>query len=185
MDFDRKRMFHVFAAARDARPYDELPVLRDGIDPQVHLSRNDRDQPFFLVCSHDTLITQLAGSASLDLRYSEVTCHRMEPGDIVYVPAGTPTRYLPDGDAVVLRYKPVAAGLEAVAWFCPECGVEVHRDEFDTAEQLPQDGYWRACLEFNTKEELRTCPECGHEHPPADLEGVRWPEVAEAIRAKS
>ena len=43
-----------------------------------------------------------------------------------------------------MRYKPLHAGLEAVAWFCSSCGAEVHREEFDTEDELPQDAYWRA-----------------------------------------
>ena len=182
-ELERKRMFHTFAAAADAGPYDELPVLRDGIDPQVHLSRNDRPQPFFLVCSRDTLVTQLSGSGELELRYCGVRSHPLDPGDVVYVPAGAPSRYVPDGIAVVLRYKALVPGLEGVVWFCASCESEVHRDEFDTAEEIPQAAYWRACQEFNAKVELRTCPSCGEVHPPVPVEGVRWPQIAEALRS--
>lgn len=183
MELSRKRMFHAFKAARDACSYDELPVLRPDVDVQVYLSRNDRPQPFFLICEHDTLLTQLVGDAVLELKYSPVLYHMLEPGDIVYVPGGTPTRVVPTAPSVQLRYKAADAGLEGVAWFCPGCGAEVHRDEFDTAEELPQDAYSRACREFNAKPELRACPSCGAAHPELDLTGIRWPEVADAIRA--
>lgn len=182
MAYSPKRMFLALDAAREARAYDELPMLRTDIDMQVHLSRNDRPQPFFLICGHDTLLTQLAGEATLELKYSPVLYHTLEPGDIVYVPAGTPTRVVPTTPSVQLRYKSSTPGLEGVAWFCADCGTEVHRDEFDCAEELPQDAYWRACAEFNSKAELRQCPACGAAHPPLDLSGVRWPEVAEMIR---
>jgi 3-hydroxyanthranilate 3,4-dioxygenase len=151
-------------------------------DPQLHLSKNDRPQPFHLICSHDTLLAQVSGSATLDLEYSPVRYHRLEPGDVVYVPAGTPTRIRPDETSIHVRYKPLHAGLEGVAWFCNECGHEVHRDEFDTEEELPQDAYWRACQAFNDDEELRRCPQCTKVHDLVDLDGIRWPEVAQAIR---
>ena len=183
MELQRKRMFHAFAVAKDAAPYDEMPVLRPDIDPQVHLSRNDRPQPFFLICEKDTMVVQLSGTGVLEMQYSPVRYHTLEPGDVVYVPAGTPTRSVPETESVQLRYKPLQPGLEAVAWFCPRCGTEVHRDEFDTTEELPQDAYWRACRRFNEEAELRRCPSCGHQHDPADLTGIRWPEVAEAIRS--
>ena len=82
-----------------------------------------------------------------------------------------------------IRYKPLHAGLEAVAWFCETCGHEVHRDEFDTEVELPQEAYWRACEAFNSDADLRCCCVCGAKHHEVDLAGIRWPEVAEAIRA--
>src|SRR5258706_13484576 len=139
MEFERKKMVHAFEAAKNCGPYDELPVLVEDRDPQLHLSRNDRPQPFHLICSHDTLLAQIAGRATLHLEYSPVRYHRLEVGDVAYVPAGTPTRLVPDGVSVNIRYKPLHAGLEAVAWFCDTCGHEVHRDEFDTEVELPQD----------------------------------------------
>ena len=52
----RKRAFNIFQQAREAGPYDEYPVLPAEIDPQLHLSRNDRPQPFFLICERDTVL---------------------------------------------------------------------------------------------------------------------------------
>ena len=45
------------------------------------------------------------------------------------------------------------------------CGTEIARDEWDTAERLPQEGYWHACQAFNASPEQRTCPGCGQVHP--------------------
>lgn len=185
MELTRKKMVQVFEAARERGPYDELPLLVADRDPQLHLSRNDRPQPFHLICSADTMLAQLFGHAILDLEDSPVRYHRLEPGDVVYIPAGTPTRIRPQEDSVHVRYKPGDAGLEAVAWFCSTCGNEVHRDEFDTAEEIPQDAYRRACNAFNADVELRRCQRCGDEHEPVDLSGVRWTEIADAIRAET
>ena len=99
------------------------------------------------------------------------------------MPAGTASRIRPDEPSIHVRYKALHAGLEAVAWFCSACGAEVHRDEFDTEEELPQDAYWRACNAFNADIDLRRCGSCGAVHDLADLEGIRWPEVADAIRS--
>jgi rubrerythrin len=84
---------------------------------------------------------------------------------------------------VNLRYKALHAGLEGVAWFCEECGQEIHRVEFDTDNSIPQDEYWKGCEAFNADAEHQRCPGCGAEHAPVDLSGIRWLEVAEAIRA--
>jgi hypothetical protein len=107
----------------------------------------------------------------------------LEPGDYVYVPAGTPHQIRPRTESVQLRYKARAPGLEGVAWYCPTCGAEVAREEWDTAQELPQDASWRISQAFNADAARRTCARCGTEHPPADLTGIRWPETAAAIRA--
>ena len=87
---DRKRMLNGFKAAAEAGPYDEFPVLVPEVDPQVYLSRNDRPQPFYLICEKDTLLAQMAGTGRLFMKYSPVTVEPMQPGDFVYIPAGTP-----------------------------------------------------------------------------------------------
>ena len=89
MELTRKKLVQVFDVAKECGPYDEVPVLVDGRDPQVHVSRNDRQQPFFLICSADTVLAQVSGTATLDLELSPVRYHRLETGDLVYLPAGT------------------------------------------------------------------------------------------------
>jgi 3-hydroxyanthranilate 3,4-dioxygenase len=182
MELTRKKLVQVFDAAKECGPYDEMPVLVDGRDPQVHVSRNDRPQPFFLICSADTVLAQVSGTATVDLELSPVRYHRLEPGDLVYLPAGTASRIRPDETSIHVRYKALHAGLEAVAWFCSSCGGEVHREEFDTEEELSQAAYWRACHAFNADVDLRRCGSCGTVHDVVDLEGIRWPAVADAIR---
>src|SRR5262245_51641583 len=183
MELTRKKLVSVFDAAKQCGPYDELPVLVDGRDPQVHVSRTDRPQPFWLICSADTVLAQVSGNATVDLEHSPVRYHRLEPGDLVYLPAGTASRIRPDDVSIHVRYKALHPGLEAVAWFCASCGREVHRDEFDTEEELPQDAYWRACNAFNANVDLRRCSACGAVHEVVDLSGIRWPEVAAAIKS--
>ena len=175
-------MLHAFKEARNAGPYDEFPVLLEEIDPQLHLSRNDRPQPFFLVCEHDTVLVQMSGESIVEFKEAPVLYHTTEPGDFVYIPAGTPHRIIPRTESIHLRFKARNAGMEGVAWYCPQCGEEVWREEWDTAEDLPQEGYWRACQGFNTSKAKRTCRRCGAEHPGADITGTHWPETAAAVR---
>ena len=181
---ERKRMLKVFKQAQEAGAYDEYPVLPASIDPQLHLSRNVRPQPFYLICEHDTVLSQMSGQASVEFKAASVLSHSLEPGDFVYVPAGTPHRIIPQTESVQLRYKAKQPGLEGIAWYCSACGAEVWREEWDTAEELPQEGYWRACQLFNTNDTKRVCGQCGAEHPPVDLTGIRWPEIAAAIRSE-
>jgi 3-hydroxyanthranilate 3,4-dioxygenase len=179
---DRKRMLNSFKAAAEIGAYDEFPVLVAGIDPQVYLSRNDRPQPFYLICEKDSLLVQMTGTGRLYMKYGPVLWEPMQPGDFVYVPAGTPHRYVPTSESVQTRYKAEPAGLEGVALFCDGCGGEITREEWDTAERLPQEGYWQACQAFNASPEQRTCPTCGQVHPEIDLSGMRWQEIAAQLR---
>jgi hypothetical protein len=179
----RKRQVNIFEDAREAGPYDEFPVLPPDMEPQVHLSRNDRPQPFYLICERDTVLAQVSGDAMVAFAEGPARYFTLEPGDYVYVPAGTPHQITPRSESVQLRYKAKAPGLEGVAWYCPTCGAEVAREEWDTADELPQDAYWRICQAFNADAARRACARCGTEHPPLDLTGIRWPEIAAAIRA--
>ncbi|MFI5265882.1 MAG: hypothetical protein ACHQ7M_00750 [Chloroflexota bacterium] len=133
---ERKRAFNVFAAAREAAPYDERPLLPEKFDLQLHLSRNDRTQPFFLICDHDTLLVQMSGQATVEFRGSPVGSQAAEPGTFVYVPAGMPHRVLPLTESVQIHYKARQPELEGVAWYCPNCDAEVFRQEWALSETL-------------------------------------------------
>ena len=179
----RKQRFAAFDEAAKRGPYDEYPMLPAGIDPQIHLSRNDRPQPFFLICEHDTVLINMSGQGRVEFPDGPVRYHPVVPGDFVYVPSGTPHRIIPDGECVQLRYKADHPGLEAVAWFCEECDAEVAREVFDTAQEISQDGYLRACRAFNAAAERRKCAACGHTHDEIDLAPYRWEAVAAEVRA--
>ena len=170
----RRNTFKTFEEAPKRGPYDEFPMLKSGIDPQLCLSCNDRPQPFFVICEQDTLVAQMSGRARIEFRDSAVNYFDLVPGDYVYVPGGTPSRIIPDDVSVNLRYKLEHPGLEAVAWYDAE-GHET-RVTFDTAVELPQEGYFRACTAFNQSAEMR------RGLTPIDLSPFRWKEVAAEIR---
>lgn len=170
----RRNTFKTFEEAPKRGAYDEFPMLRSGIDPQLCLSRNDRPQPFYLICEQDTLLAQMSGRARIEFRNSAANYFDMVPGDYVYVPGGTPSRILPDGTSVNLRYKAEHPGLEAVAWYDAE--ERETRVVFDTAVALPQEGYLRACTAFNSSADMR------RGLPPIDLSPYRWKELAAEIR---
>jgi hypothetical protein len=182
---DRRRMLNAFKAAAELGPYDEFPVLVPGINPQVYLSRNTCPQPFYLVCERDSLLVQQAGTARVHFKHSSVLWHDLGPGDVAYVPAGTPHRFVPTTESLVARYKAEPAGLEGVAWYCDACGNELARVEWDTAEELPQEGYLRAGQTFNADGRLRTCARCGAVHPAIDLSAFRWQALADELRSAS
>ena len=178
----RKRAFNIFQQAREAGPYDEYPVLPPEIDPQIHLSRNDRPQPFYLICEHDCVIAQMAGRATVHFKDSNVVRYVLVSGDFVYVPAGTPHRIVPETESIQVRYKARDAGWEGAAWYCDKCGAELWRSEWNTVEQLPQEGYWRSCHDFNEASSLRTCQQCGTTADIIDLSPFRWRQIASELR---
>jgi hypothetical protein len=180
---DRRRMLNAFKTAPDLGAYDEFPVLVRGINPQVYLSRNDRPQPFYLICERDSVIVMQSGMARVHYKDSSVLWHDLGPGDLAYVPAGTPHRFIPKTESLVARYKADPAGLEGVAWYCDACGRELNRVEWDTSEELCQAAYARTCASFNEDDHRRTCHACGAIHPRLDLEGLRWQAIAAELRA--
>ena len=172
-----------FSDAAGCGNYDERPILPEYVDLQLTLSRNDRPQPFHLICEHDSVLAVMAGEGTVEFKDTSVLHHRYSAGDYIYVPAGTPHRIVPESESIQYRYKLPESELEGVAWYCDECGEEVHRDVWELAKELPQEGYQRACDEFNADERLRKCTRCEVIHPRIDTQGTRWAEVASASRA--
>jgi 3-hydroxyanthranilate 3,4-dioxygenase len=179
----RRMMSQAFEHAAERGPYDDYPVLPAGIDPQLCLSRNDRIQPFYLICQKDTVLIQMSGQARIRLRQSSVNYFNAVPGDHIYIPAGTPHRIEPThGEALQYRVKAEPAGLEAVAWACEACDAELWRHTWDTAQRLSQEGWLDAVQAFNDDPQKRSCAACGHTHPPVDLTPYRWRDIAHELR---
>ncbi len=182
MPLERKKTMNVFREASDAwGSYDEFPVGPAGTDPMPHLSRNRVAQPFFSVSAGDQVLIQMAGQGTIEFREIEPSSLRLAPGDTVYIPAGVPSRIVPDGEVVQIRLKVEPPAKEAVAWYCAGCGALVHGRELDDA--VVQRGWWRAVGEFNADAALRTCAGCGGVHAPVELGDIAWPAVAAAIEA--
>jgi mannose-6-phosphate isomerase-like protein (cupin superfamily) len=178
-----KMMFMTFKEAETAGPYDEYPMLPAAVDPQLHLSRNDRPQPFYLVCEKDCVLVQMSGHARVRFASGPQRWFRAEPGDFIYVPAGTPHRIEPESPSVQYRYKARHPGLEAVAWYCEGCGGALWRHTFDTAKIVPQRAYAEACRSFNGDRARRTCAACGRVHDEVEFPEARWREIADELAA--
>src|SRR5262245_32236001 len=186
MPIERKKTLNVFRDARGAwGSYDDFPVGPRGTDPMPHLSRNRVPQPFFLVSEGDQVLVQMAGEGEILFREIEPRAMRLQPGDTVYIPAGVPSRLVPQGENVQIRLKVEPSVREAVAWYCEGCDERAHGVELPHGPQsIAQDEYWRAVNEFNRDQRSRTCGQCGCVHPPVDLGDIAWPEVAAARRAE-
>jgi 3-hydroxyanthranilate 3,4-dioxygenase len=178
-------MFLTYEEAVKSGPYDERPMLPSDIDLQIHLSRNDRAQPFFQICQHDSVLVVMSGAGRVEFKHTSVRHHTYETGDFIYVPAGTPHRIVPEVESIHYRYKLPESELEGVAWYCEGCGASLWREVWKIADELAQEGYLRACEEFNASPQHRTCESCGKVHSPIDLTPYRWREVAAVIREEA
>jgi len=181
----RKKTFQALREAAKVGAYDEMPMLPDDKQVQVHLSRNDRPQPFYLICGKDSLLSLVSGAATIEFKGTGVDHFALTPGSFVYVPAGAPHRIVPTETSVMMRYKQMHAGLEGMAWYCDDCGAEIHREVWDTATTLPQQKYAEVASRFVADAALRTCRACGSIHAAPDLEGFRWSDVARELAAES
>lgn len=173
----RRNVFDTFASAAHSGPYDEYPMLNESVDPQLHLSKNDRPQPFYLTCEKNSVLIQMSGKARVYMKDSSVNYFDMVGGDHVYVPAGTPHRIVPSETTVMYRYKMKDAGLEAISFHCDDCGELLFQETWDTAEELPQSAYLRITQTYNDDRVLRTCG-CGAVAPAVDLADYRWKDIA-------
>ena len=184
-DMARNLNVMTFASAAAAGPYDERPMLPDTLDLQLHLSKNDRRQPFFLICQHDTVLFALAGAGHVEYKDASVLRHAYEVGDHLYVPAGVPHRIAPTTVTIQYRYKLPESELEGVAWYCEQCGHELYREVWEIAAEIPQAAYLRISQGFNADASCRTCKSCGTVHPVVDLAPYRWAQIAEEIGAEA
>jgi 3-hydroxyanthranilate 3,4-dioxygenase len=180
MALERKKTLNVFKEAQAAwGSYDEYPVGPRGTDPMPHLSRSRVAQPFFVISAADQVLIHMAGRARLELRACDVTTMTLVAGDSVYIPAGVPSRLVPDGEVIDIRLKAEPPAAEAVAWYCT-CGARIVVREI---EGIVQEAWWQAVAAFNSDEKQRTCGRCGAVHAPAELGDIAWREVAAALRA--
>lgn len=179
----RKNKFNFIKEAERLESFDEFPMLRPEVDPQLHVSRNSVDQPFYLRCAKDSVIAQPTGASRVEFVDGPVRHFDTEPGDYVYVPAGYAHRVRTIRNGILLRYKARDHGGETVEWRCEGCGKTLHSRHI--AEGPVQAGYAAACAEFNGSEEKRRCKQCGAVHPAIDLSPFRWAEVAKAIEAEA
>jgi hypothetical protein len=79
----RQHMFLTYEEAAKSGRYDERPMLPADIDLQIHLSRNDRPHPFFLICQHDWVLVVMSGARQVEFKGSSVLHHIYETGDFI------------------------------------------------------------------------------------------------------
>ena len=101
----RKKTFQLWREAAKVGAYAEKPMLPADKQVQVHLSKNDRPQPFHLICGKDTLLALMSGAGKVEFKGTTVECFDMKPGSFVYVPAGAPHRIVPAEVSIMMRYK--------------------------------------------------------------------------------
>jgi hypothetical protein len=174
----RSREFNVLAVGLEARSCDEWPLVPDGVEPQVDISRNTVPEPFFHVFDHDTVIVGMAGSGRVDLHDTNVLWEPIQPGDFVYIPAGAPSRIVPDDALLTIRFTGDARARQTCAWFCEQCGVEQYRFTWDATTARPQNGFIAATGAYAQERAGVGCDRCGAAMPALDLSSFRWAELA-------
>ncbi len=181
----RKNAFNIFREAKALGSFDEFPLLRPEVDPQLHLSRNSVDQPFHVVCEKDMVIAQINGAARVVFASGAVRYFDLGPGDYVYVPAGHLHRVLTKEPGEQVRYKPREPGVEGIVWTCESCGNEIDRHSWQAnaaGSPVPCQGQWQLASErHNAEPQRRHCTACGTDNPPVDLTAFRWAAVVDAI----
>lgn len=176
----RRRMLHALDTAATVGNYAELAALPADVDPQITVSRNWVDQPFFIAFEEDTVLAQMSGRSTVHLRQSNVLHYPLGQGDHVYMPAGTPHRIAPDGEGVLIRYVTNEPAARAAIFTCSRCANEIYRLEWQ--QELVDDAvaiYAEICRRFNDDLSHRTCSQCGEVAPEVSLEALGWvPEHA-------
>lgn len=178
----RKNAFNLHREAERLASFDEFPLLRPEVDPQMHASRNSVDQPFYLCCAKDTVIAQMSGHSRIEFITGPVRYFELGMGDFTYVPAGQVHRLLTRSEGTVIRYKAADPGEESTVHLCENCGAELFRHTWNASAVPVQEGYQAASEAFNADPALRHCSACGSDSAPIDLEPFRWNAVAEKLR---
>lgn len=171
----RRRMLDAYKVGAQIGNYADLAVLPLDVDPQITLSRNWIDQPFYHIFAEDTVLAAMSGDTVVRMQMSSVNTIRLGLGDHAYIPAGTPHRIEPREEAILVRYVAGDAGLEAAAWFCETCGEELYRLEWQHDNDIePPRVYAAACARFNAESDTRTCLRCGTTASLIDLDALGW-----------
>lgn len=180
----RKRQVQIFKDIKKRGSFDEYPVLSADVDPQLHLSKNNGVQPFYLICEKDIMLSQINGEGLVEFKNAPVLNETMTLGDYIYIPAGTPHRLTSVTESTVVRYKALVAGLEATAWYCETCNNELHRHTWNTEKTISQQAYIDSTTEFNASEVLRSCKKCNATHPLVELGDNKWLKIVEELSAE-
>lgn len=178
----RKNAFNLFRESEKLSSFDEFPMLRPEVDPQLHLSRNAVDQPFHLSFQKDTVIGQFSGRSRVEFTDGPIRFFDLGPGDFSYVPAGATHRVKTVKPGVMARYKANDPGKETVYFFCDHCGNELDHFELDASQAPAQQGYQAACEKFNQASESHDCAGCGSTHAPVDMAPFRWQSIVEKLQ---
>lgn len=175
----RRRMLQPMEVAAKAPNYADVAVLPADVDPQITVSHNAVDQPFYLAFEEDTVLALMSGRSVVHLRGSNVLNYPLAQGDHVYMPGGTPHRIEVREEGVLLRYVTNEPAIRAAIFTCAECDSEVYRlewrqDQSDDAVAI----YTEVATRFNEDEVRRTCRTCGTVAPQVSLEHMGWQSVA-------
>ena len=118
----------------------------------------------------DELFYQLEGTAHVEILrnpadQAERELITLEAGDTFLLPTGIPhnPRRTPGSVGIVIELFRDDDEVDLVAYYCPECNAEVHRE---TIHEDFGRNIQRVAKAFQDDEEARTCGNCGHTMKP-------------------
>ena len=117
----RKNNFNLLREARKLGSFDDFPLLRSEVDPQLHASVNSVDQPFYLTGQKDMVPAQISGRARVLFTEGTARFFDLAPGEFAYIPAGAEHRVLTTESGIQVRYKARLPGSESVSLRCANC----------------------------------------------------------------
>ncbi len=134
-------------------------------------ARND-----FHIDPRDEIFMQLEGTIRVDLIEPDGARveRRLEPGDVMLIPAWTPHSPLRPAESwgVVIERPRAADEYDTLRWYCDCCAHILHEATFHVSDIETE---LRVALErFNADVSLRTCDECGCVLPVAGP--FEWPD---------
>jgi 3-hydroxyanthranilate 3,4-dioxygenase len=145
----------------------EPPVANKEVFPEsefiYQIVRGPNARNDFHLDPGDEIFYQLRGDITVRCREADGRLRDVpvREGEAMLVRAGTPHCPIrpPDTWGLVIERKRRPDELDALAWFCDQCGAELYRETFACAD-IEQ--ALRPIIErFNASQNLRTCKRCG------------------------
>ncbi|KAJ2801538.1 3-hydroxyanthranilic acid dioxygenase [Coemansia helicoidea] len=144
-------------------------VFQEGADFLVMVVGGPNARTDFHINPTEEWFHQIKGRMLLrmvDPETGEIKDEFIEEGGMLLLPAHTPHSPIRFADTVGLVVERKRPGqLEALRWYCEQCGAVVHEREF-VCNSLDED-LAPVIDEYRARPELRTCGGCGHVNPTA------------------
>lgn len=141
-------------------------VWRDGFIVMLFNGATPALRSDFHINSSPEFFYQLEGEMWCKLLIEGVfTEHTVKQGEMFYIPPGVPhlNRRADGSTGLVIHQSRAPGALDAMVWFCDECGHTLHRVDYLYTEL--RSNLMLQIDAFLADASLRTCGKCGHIMP--------------------